>query len=91
VTERRLGALLSRGTIVATLLIALGALLHALVGATAGTAVIIAGSASFAALPIAGLLLVARESRRAGELRQFAPAALVIAIVMIDVVVGGLT
>jgi hypothetical protein len=90
ITERRLGALLSRGTVAAGLVIGVGGLLAGLAPGSTATATIITGAAMFAALPVAGLVLVAWDLRRAGKVRQMATAALVVAIVAIDVVVGGL-
>jgi hypothetical protein len=88
--ELALARLLGRGTALATAVVAVGAVLWWTPWHPAAAPVVLTGAALFAALPVAGLVLLAVRHFRTRDLVYAGLATLVLAVVLADTVVGGL-
>jgi hypothetical protein len=86
----RLAALLRWGTVAASVVMAVGTLSFWTPWRSAAPAVILAATLLFAALPVAGLVLIAAGHLRRRNLLHVAITATVLALVAVDAVVGGL-
>lgn len=86
---RPLGRLLAAGTTVATCVLAVGAALAWTPWHPAGRVVILVAAGMFAALPVAGLVLLAVSYLRRRDLLYVGLTGFVLAVVVVDTVVGG--
>lgn len=86
---RPLGRLLARGTLVATCVLAVGAVLSWTPWHSAGRTVILVASGLFAALPVAGLVLLAVSYLRRRDVWYVVLTVVVLAVVVADTLVGG--
>ena len=88
-TSASLGKLLARGTAVATVVMAVGAVLWWTPWHGAATPVIIASAAIFAVLPVAGLAMLCVAWLRGRDMLYVTLTVVVAAIVVADFLVGG--
>jgi hypothetical protein len=86
----RLAVLLRWGTVAASVVMAVGTLSLWTPWRSAAPAVILAATLLFAALPVAGLVLIAVSHLHRKDIVHVAITATVLALVALDAVVGGL-
>lgn len=86
---RPLGRLLAAGTVLATCVLAVGTVLSWTPWNTAGRTAILVAAGLFAALPVAGLVVLAVSYLRRRDLLYVVLTGFVLAVVVVDTVVGG--